>query len=797
MDGDSPVKEGSVDWGRGLNSEEARKRIGEYGYNEVAEKRASRMIQFIRKFWGITPGMLEIAIGLEWALGKYLEMYVVIGLLVFNAVLGFFQEERANSALQLLKEKLKINARVKRNGKWTVLPAREIVPGDVIRLRAGDFIPADVKIAQGNAEVDQSSLTGESQTVEKKVGEILYGGSILRRGEISGVVASTGTKTFFGRTLELVQVAKPKLHMEEVTSKVVRWLVIIVSSFLSVALAFTVLKGLDLLGVLPLALVLMVSAIPVALPTMFTISMALGSLDLMKKGILITRLSAIEDAATMDIVCVDKTGTITMNKLSVEEEMAVDPYGPKEVILYGALASQEADQDPIDIAFLSAAKDSGLSLEGYGQKKFVPFDPSTRRTEATVEKDGGSFLVIKGAVNTIVPLCRIDQDEWSRTGEKVESLSAKGYRAIAVAKGTAQNHLELVGVAFLYDKPRPDSPQLLRELKALGLKVRMLTGDALPIAKEVAREIGLGGGITRIADFKGRREDQIFSLVEESDGFAEIYPEDKFLIVKSLQRGKHVVGMTGDGVNDAPALRQAEVGIAVSSAADVAKKAASAVLTTEGLEGIVDLVKTGRRTYQRIITWVLNKIMKTFQITVFVVLAFLLTGEYIISALHMILLLFLTDFVTLAISTDNVRYSGQPDSWNITGLVKVALFLGLLVIVELMLVLYIGFTYLGLSVDLGRLQTFTFELLICVELLDLLILRERRHFWKSRPSNFLLLAIVADLMLVFLISIQGLPGVVPLPPLTAMTVVGLSLVIAFAMNDPVKVLLIRKLWPRG
>ena len=794
--GDSPGKEVSIDLERGLTSEEARKRIGEYGYNEVSEKRGSPLMGFAKKFWGITPWMLEITVALEWVLGKYFEMYVVIGLLIFNAVLGFIQEERANSALELLKDKLRINARVKRDGKWTVVPARELVPGDLIRLRAGDFVPADVKVAEGNVEVDQSALTGESQMVEKKVDEVLYGGATVRRGEITGAISATGTKTYFGRTVELVQVAKPKLHMEEVTSKVVRWLVIIVSSFLSVALAFTALKGLDLIGVLPLAVILMVSAIPVALPTMFTISMALGSLDLMKKGILITRLSAIEDAATMNIVCADKTGTITMNKLSVEEEMAVDPYSGKEVILYGSLASHEADQDPIDLAFITAARNLRLPLEDYVQKKFVPFDPSTRRTEATLEKDGQKFLVLKGAINTITPLCKTPEEELARIGEKVESRAAKGYRAIAVAKGGGQGTMEMVGIAFLYDKPRPDSPKLIRELRDLGLKVKMLTGDALPIAKEVARELDLGKNITRMADLKSKTGDEISRLVEESDGFAEIYPEDKYLIVQGLQKGKHVVGMTGDGVNDAPALRQAEVGIAVSNATDVAKKAASAVLTSEGLEGIVDLVKTGRMTYQRIITWVLNKIIKTFQITVFVVLAFLLTGEYIISALHMILLLFLTDFVTLSISTDNVRYSEQPDSWNITGLVKVALFLGIFVIVELMLVLHIGFKYFELSSNLSQLQTFTFELLICVELLDLLILRERKHFWNSRPSKFLLLAIAGDLTVVFFISILGLPGVAPITPGAALAVAGLSFIIAFVINDPVKVLLIRKFWPK-
>ena len=789
--GDNPVKEISFDLERGLTSEEVRKRIGEYGYNEVPEKRASRTVQFVKKFWGLTPWMLEITIGLEWALGKYFEMYVVMGLLAFNAVLGFFQEERADSALQLLKEKLKINARVKRNGHWTVIPARELVPGDVIRLRAGDFIPADVKVAEGRAEVDQSSLTGESQTVEKQANELLYSGAILRRGEITGVVTSTGAKTYFGRTVELVQAAKPKLHMEEVTSRVVRWLVIIVSSFLAIALAFTALKGMALIGVLPLAVILMVSAIPVALPTMFAISMALGSLDLMKKGILITRLSAIEDAATMDIICADKTGTITMNKLSLGEEIAVFPFREEDVILYGVLSSQEADQDPIDMAFLSAAKELGEFLAGFLRKKYTPFDPSTRRTEAIIENKGSQFRVVKGAVNTVIPLCQNGQEEFSKIEGKVESLSAKGYRAIAVAKGTIGDSLNLVGLAFLYDKPRPDSRQLMRELRELGLKVKMLTGDALPIAKEVAWELNLGGGITRISDLKGRPENQILPLVEESDGFAEIYPEDKYFIVKSLQKGGHVVGMTGDGVNDAPALKQAEVGIAVSSATDVAKKAASAVLTTEGLEGIVDLVKMGRMIYQRIITWILNKIIKTFQITVFVVLAFLITGEYIISALHIILLLFLTDFVTLSISTDNVRYSPKPDTWNITGLVKVALLLGIIIIAELMILLHVGFYYFGFIHHMDQLHTFTFQILIYVELLNLLVIRERKHFWNSRPSKFLLLIIAGDLTLVFFICVLGFPGIVSIPPAAALTVVGLSLILVFLINDPIKVKLLR------
>ncbi len=779
----------------GLASAEVDEKIREYGYNEIPEKKSNSYLRIAKKFWGITPWMLELTAVLEWFLGKYLEVYVVLGLLAFNAILSFIQEERANAALELLREKLKIRARVKRDGRWTIIPARELVPGDLLRLRAGDFIPSDVKIEEGNVEVDQSSLTGESQSVRKQAGETLYSGSILRRGEITGTVVATGSKTYFGRTLELVQLAKPKLHMEEVTSRVVKSLLVIVCSFLAVALIVTAMRGVNLAGILPLAVVLMVSAIPVALPTMFAISMALGSLELVKEGVLITRLSAIEDAATMDIVCADKTGTMTLNRLSVEEEIAVNGYQEPDVILWASLASQEADQDPIDLAFLAAARKLSLPLEAYSQKRFVPFDPATRRTEALVEKEGKGCLVTKGALHTILPLCKAGEERPAEIEAQVADRSARGYRAIAVAQGPSLDALKLVGVAFLYDKPRPDSHQLIQELRALGVQVKMLTGDALPVAREIARELDLGENILRASDLKEGKGNQLSQLAEESAGFAEIYPEDKYLIVQTLQKGRHVVGMTGDGVTDAPALRQSEVGIAVSNATDVAKKAASAVLTTEGLEGIVDLVKIGRMTYQRIITWILNKIIKTFQITVFVVLAFLLTGSYVISALHMILLLFLTDFVTLSISTDRVRYSPKPDHWDITGLVKTALFLGILAIGELMLLLHIGYTYFGLSGHIDQLHTYTFQMLIFMELLDLLIIRERKRFWCSKPSRFLLSAVGIDLVLVFLISILGLPGVAPIAPAAALTVAAVTLVFVFLANDSLKVLLIRKLWP--
>ena len=789
----SSSKQFTTDLENGLTLEEVQKRISQYGYNEVPERRVSPVTRFAKKFWGITPWMLAVTIMLTWLIGKYLETYIVIGLLFFNAILGFVQEEKADTALTFLRQKLRINARVKRNRKWAIIPARELIPGDVIRLRAGDFVPADVKVAEGNVEVDQSALTGESLMVERKITDTLFSGSTVRRGEITGIVISTGTKTYFGRTVELVQMAKPKLHMEEVTSTVVRWLLIMVSALLSMGIALTILKGMSLIEILPLAVVLLVSAIPVALPTMITLSMALGSLELAKKGALITRLSASEDAATMNVLCVDKTGTITMNKLAVTEVTPVGGYSKEDVILYGALASQEANQDPIDLAFVSAAKNMQISFNGYVQKEFVPFDPSTRRTEATIEKDDQQFFVLKGAVSTVAHLCKNGLEELSKVEKDVENLSAKGYRVIAVAESVTKDNIKFVGIAALYDRPRPDSPKLINELKGLGISVKMLTGDALPIAKEVAEQLGLGANITRISNLKaGVKEDKSYQVMEESNGFAEIYPEDKYLIVKGLQKRGHVVGMTGDGVNDAPALKQAEVGIAVSNATDVAKKSASIVLTTEGLEGIVDLVKTGRVIYQRIITWVLNKIVKTFQIVVFVIVAFIITGEFVVSIFSMILFLFLTDFVTLSISTDNARYSSKPDSWDITALVKVGVLLGILIVAESILLLYIDFTYFRLYSSIGQLHTFVLDFLVFSGLFNVMIVRERKHFWKSKPSRPLTLSIMIDIIIVLLISLVGIPGLTSISPLEFLTCLAYSFATSFLVNDFVKMLLIRK-----
>lgn len=785
------IKELGVDPKSGLSEDEVKKRIQQYGYNEIEEKKESSIKRLAKKFWGLTSWMLEITMVLTLVLGKYLDFYVVTGLLLLNVILGFAQEQRASSALEALKQKLHVMTKVIRDGTWKSVSARELVPGDIIRVRAGDFVPADLRIIEGNVEVDQSALTGESLTVSKEKEEQVFSGSIIRRGEITGVVVGTGARTFFGKTTELVKIAKPKLQMEEVISQVVKWLLVMVIVLLGAALAFSAIEGQNLFDLLPLALVLLVSAIPVALPAMFTITMALGSMELSKKGVLVTRLSASEDAASMDALCVDKTGTITFNTLSVVDVAPMNGHTQDYVIAYGALASQEANQDPIDLAFINDAKNRKMDISKYTVKQFIPFDPSTKRTEAVVNFDGHEIKILKGAVNIITQLCKMDEKTQAQVKSAVARMADNGYRSLGVALLDG-NKTELVGIVGLYDKPRPDSSKLITELRGLGIAVKMLTGDAAPIARRMAKLVGLGDNVTEASEFrKITDETKVAEIIEKSDGFAEIYPEDKYKIVKSLQLKKHITGMTGDGVNDAPALRQAEVGIAVSNATDVAKGAASVVLTQEGLINIVDLVKIGRMIFQRIVTWIFNKVVKVFQIVVFVVAAFFIWGKFIVGTFDVLLLLFLIDFVTLSISTDHVRWSKSPDKWDVNWLVKVSMVLGIAVVLESLLIAYLGVNYFGLLGNLSKLHTFGFDILLVSGMFTIFVVRERGHFWKSRPSNVLLVAIIADIILSSAISIIGIPGLAPIPAIDVLSVLGFSVVFSLIVNDFIKIMTLK------
>jgi plasma-membrane proton-efflux P-type ATPase len=779
----------------GLTRADVDSRRKTYGYNEVAENKEHPVRRFLAKFWGLSAWMLELIMVLSAVLRKFSDLAVVSALLIVNAGLSFAQERRAAGVVEALRRRLQVSARVRRDASWQVIPARELVPGDIIRVRPGDIIPADTKLLTGELSVDQSALTGESKDVKKATGDVLSSGSVVRRGEGNGVVMLTGAQTYFGRTTELVQKARPKLHIEAVVARVVRWLFVIVGSLLSFVAVLSLMRGTPLIEMVSLLLVLLMSAVPVALPVMFTVSMAVGSAELAKRGVLVTRLSAAEDAATMDVLCVDKTGTITMNQLAVTGLIPLVQSKDSDVLFAGALASEEANQDPIDLAFLTAARERHIfdGLPVVTPVSFKPFDAKNRRTEAVVEQNGKRFRVMKGAVRTIAEACGLKPPEIDALETRVSESAGKGYRTLAVARGPETGVPALVGLVTLYDPPRPDAKQLIAELRGLGVTVKMLTGDALPVAREIAQGVGLPN-ILRVADLKAtsaKAGNEAVDLLAGADGFAEVYPEDKYIVVQHLQAAGHVTGMTGDGVNDAPALRQAEVGIAVSTATDVAKGAASVVLTEPGLINILALVEQGRTIYQRVLTWVVNKISRTILKAAFVSIAFVFTGKFVVSAFAMLLLTFMTDFAKVALATDHVRPSKKPETWNIGGFVMVSAVLGVAMVAESLLLLYIGWTRFGLATNDNALYTFSFLTLLYLAVFSIVSARERRWFWSTMPSKILIAALVADALTGTVLTMVGIPGLDPLPWWQALAILGYAMVACLVVNDAIKVAMIR------
>jgi H+-transporting ATPase len=781
------------DTGLTLGEVDARRKT--HGYNETPEPQGHPVLKFLGKFWGVSAWMLELIMVLSAVLGKYTDLAVVGALLVVNAVLSFMQEHRAAGVVEALRRRLQVSARVLREADWRVVPARELVPGDTIRVRPGDIIPADLKLLTGGVSVDQSALTGESKDVDKDVGGVLSSGSVVRRGEGNAVVMLTGAKTYFGRTTELVQAARPKLHIEAVVAKVVRWLFVIVGALLGVVIILSLVRGAPLLEMASLMLVLLMSAVPVALPVMFTVSMAVGSKELAKRGVLVTRLSAAEDAATMDVLCVDKTGTITMNQLAVTCVIPLEQATETDVLFAGALASQAANQDPIDLAFLAAAKERNVfgGAPPVTPVSFAPFDAKNRRTEAVVEQNGQRLRVMKGAMRTVAEACGLQPTAIAALEALAGESALKGYRTLAVARGPETGAVTLVGLVTLYDPPRPDAKQLIAALRDLGVPVKMLTGDALAVASEIAHGVGLAT-IRRVADLKAadaQAGNAAVDLLAGADGFAEVYPEDKHIVVKHLQAAGHVTGMTGDGVNDAPALRQAEVGIAVSTATDVAKGAASVVLTEPGLTNIVALVEQGRTIYQRVLTWVINKISRTIVKAAFVAIAFVLTGKFVVSAFAMLLLVFMTDFAKIALATDHVRPSKKPETWNIGGFIMVSVVLGVAMVAEALLLLWIGWSRFGLSTREHALHTFSFLTLLYFAAFSIVSARERRWFWATRPSKTLLAAILAEALVGTILGIVGLPGLTPLPWRQTLAIFAFAMVSCLGVNDALKVAMIR------
>ncbi|WP_042667843.1 plasma-membrane proton-efflux P-type ATPase [Desulfurococcus amylolyticus] len=768
---------------RGLTKADVEERIRKYGLNVVPEKKESLLKLFLKKFTGLTPYTIEAAAVISFVLGRYVDFAVMVALLLVNAVIGIIHEHRAEKAVELLKSKLRVVVRALRDGEWTDVPAEYIVPDDIVKLKLGDVVPADGELVTGHLIVDESALTGESFPVDKNPGDKVYAGSTVLRGEGVVRVSATGASTRYGKTVELVQVSKPRLIIEEITASITKGLLAADIFFILLVAVKLIMSRTSFLDLLPFTLTLLIASIPIALPAMTTITLALGSVELAKAGVIVRRLEAIEAGSMMDVICLDKTGTITENRITVREVVPLSSeYSEREVLLYALLASEEDSKDPIDRAVIEAAKQKGVSKQGVEVLEFKPFSPETKRTEAIARVNGVEVRAVKGAPQV---LAEMDKDlDKSRYEALIKEMSSKGERPLAV--GVEKSGVfKVVGLIGLYDKPRDDSPLFIKEIKEMGVKPIMITGDNVYVAKTISGVVGIGG---RVVTLKGVPREEIPSLVEDIDAFAEVIPEEKHDIVVALQKKEHVVGMTGDGVNDAPALKRADLGVAVSNATDIAKLSASVVLTKPGLRNIVDIIKLGRMVYRRIVVWSLNKVVKTFQIVYFVAISTLFLGLPVLTPTHMILMLFLYDFVTLSISTDRLKPSRKPERWNIRKLVTVSVVLGFIKILELFLALYIALDYLALPLDQTR--TFVFYVLLLSGLFNILNFRETNWFWSSKPSLPVALSIVGDIIVGTILVYQG--RVIPAIPLHAISVGFLySVAVTLMLTDAAKIMVFR------
>jgi len=740
----------------GLSEAEATERLARFGPNALARQRRHLLRKLLSKLTGPVPYLLEAAIVLELAAGKVTEAVIVAALVVFNGVLSFVQEGRAANALALLRSRLAVHARVRRDGRWQVIDAKRLVPGDLVHIRVGDVVPADMVVSSGKVSIDQSVLTGESADVEVTSGGTCYSGAVVRRGEASGEVTATGSRTYFGRTAELVRTAKTASHLEETIFKIV-WALLALDGALVVAIiAYGLVTHMAPSELLPFVLILVVATVPVALPATFTLATSIGALELVRTGVLVTHLSAIEEAAAMDLLCTDKTGTITENRLSVVAVHPTAGHSADEVLSLAAAASDEATQDPIDLAILQANAATGAPPVGE-RLGFVPFDPATKRSEATVMTKEGELRVVKGAPTVVASLTEAAPEvpeAVNTLAEAVNTLASEGARVLAVAAGIG--NLALIGLVALGDPVRADSAALVEHLDGLGVRVVMVTGDAAPTALAVARQVGIGERLGSVEELRKRRQGEV-----DFDVVAGVLPEDKLLLVERAQRSGHVVGMTGDGVNDAPALKRAEVGIAVSSATDVAKEAASLVLTDQGLGNVVDAVETGRRVYQRMLTYTLNKIAKTFQVALFLGIGLLATGSFVTTPRLVLLLLFANDFVTMSLATDRVGFSPRPDRWQVPTLSLAALGVAIPWLAFSFGTFLVARHVLGLGI--APTQTLVFVMLVVTGQATIYLVREQRHLWASRPSGWMMAATVGDLAVVGVLATRGiLMAAVPL-----------------------------------
>ena len=735
--------------------------------------------------------MIEAAVILSAVARHWPDFAIILLLLLANAVVGFWEEHQAGNAIAALKAKLAIKARVKRDGKWITPAARELVPGDVIRLRLGDIVPADARLLDGDSvEVDQSALTGESLPATRKPGEAVFSGSIIRQGEIGALVYATGANTYFGKTAQLVQEAHTVSHFQKAVLKIGNYLIILAAALVAVIITVAIFRGDPILTTLQFALVLTVAAIPVAMPTVLSVTMAVGARLLAKKEAIVSRLVAIEELAGVDVLCADKTGTLTQNKLTLGDPFGVNGIPADQVILNAALASRADNNDTIDLAVLGGLKDD-QALKGYQVVHFQPFDPVHKRTEATVKAaDGKEFKVTKGAPQVILELSANAGQVKPAVEKAVNEFAARGFRSLGVARAEGDGQWQFVGVLPLFDPPREDAKATIATARQMGVKIKMVTGDALAIAKETAKKLDMGTNILDaggLGDVKHEENTQVAESIEKADGFAQVFPEHKFHIVDVLQKLGHIVGMTGDGVNDAPALKKADCGIAVSGATDAARAAAAIVLMTPGLSVIIDAIKESRRIFQRMNSYAIYRIAETLRVLFFMTLAILIFNFYPLTAVMIVMLALLNDGAILSIAYDNVHYKDQPEAWNMRMVLGISTVLGVIGVVSAFGLFYLGERVFHL--DRVHIQTLMYLKLSVAGHLTIFLTRTRGPFWSIRPARVLWAAVLGTQIVATLIAVYGL-FMTPLGWGWALFVWGYALA-WFLLNDRVKLLAYR------
>ena len=796
---------------KGLTSADVATRLSRYGRNAIVAKTESRWRKLAAYFWGPLPWMIEAAALISLLRRDWPDFFVVGGLLIYNAVVGFWQDFKASNALEALKKGLAPKARVLRDGTWASIDAAELVPGDVVNVSAGQIVPADLLLIEGEyLTVDQSALTGESLPVSKKIGDAAYSGGIAKQGDMTGVVTKTGNATFFGRTAKLVASAGSVSHSQKAVLQIGDFLILVAFALALVLVGVEVYRKIVVAdawdwtkvgSIAQFVLILLVASIPVALPAVMSVTMAIGAYALSKQRAILSRLSAIEELAGVDVLCSDKTGTLTMNQLSLDTTIPFGAFKENDVLTAAALATQTSSQDPIDLAVLRALKDKS-SIGGTKQTNFVPFDPVNKRTVATVvDAQGKTREYAKGAPQVIAVLANPDAATLARYNGTVSDLASKGYRALGVARSDDGKTWQLVGLISMQDPPRPDAKATIAETEKLGLNVKMVTGDDVAIGDQIAKQLGMGDHLVVASDvFKDgvtSISPDIAAAVERADGFGRVFPQHKYEIVKSLQQRGHIVAMTGDGVNDAPALRQADCGIAVSGATDAARSAAALILTAPGLSTIVNAITGAREIFQRIQSYVHYRIAMTLDIMLLVVASIVFFEFQPLTAVMIVVLALLDDIPIMTIAYDNVAPAPRPQRWNMHNVLVFSCLMGLLSFAESLGLLLIGLEWLSNNAlmamqPLSRdaLKTIMFLQLAVGGHLLLFVVRSRHSvFFPPYPSASLLLAIIATQIVAILICLFGV--LMPKLPWQAIAGVWVYCLVWMVVIDLVKLLFFR------